>query len=304
MDAAKRLYWRAVPWAHPIRTLRARRNRWRTTFRPPGHFYSPIPSIPEVRARAAAIFDRDVAAIPGIDLDERGQLALLARLEPYLREQPWRSEAVPGLRFRHGNPNFSQGDALVLYALLRHGHPRRAVEVGCGHSSCVFVDTNERFLGGAMELTFIEPYPDLFLSLLAPGDREAVRLHACGLQAVPDEVFDRLGEGDVLFVDSSHVSKTGSDVNHLFFRILPRLASGVWIHLHDVHYPFEYPEAWVYEGRAWNETYLLRAFLQYNSAFQVLLWGSCIAARHREAWARAMPPAYADPGGSIWLRKR
>jgi Methyltransferase domain len=303
MDTAKRLYWGAVPWAHPIRTLRARRNRWRTTFQPPGHFYSPIPSVAEVRARAAAIFDRDVADIPGVELDEAGQLALLARLAPYVREHPWREEAVPGLRFRLDNPNFGEADPLLLHALLRHGRPRRAVEVGCGYSSCVFVDTNERFLGGAVELTFVEPYPELFLSLLAPGEREAVRLHACGLQAVPDEVFDRLEAGDVLFVDSSHVSKTGSDVNHLFFRILPRLAPGVWIHLHDVPFPFEYPEAWVYEGRAWNECYLLRAFLQYNGAFQVLLWGSFLAARHRDAWQRAMPPGV-EPGGSIWLRKR
>jgi hypothetical protein len=303
MDTAKRLYWRAVPWAHPIRTLRARRDRWRTIFRPPGHFYSPIPSLADVRARAAAIFDRDVASVPGVELDEAGQLALLAQLAPYVREHPWRKEAVPGLRFRLGNPNFGGSDPLLLYALLRHGRPRRAVEVGCGYSSCVFVDTNERFLGGAVDLTFVEPYPELFLSLLWPGERDAVRLHECGLQAVPDEVFDRLEAGDVLFVDSSHVSKTGSDVNHLFFRILPRLAPGVWIHLHDIHFPFEYPEAWVYEGRAWNECYLLRAFLQYNSAFQVLLWGSFLAARQREAWQQAMPPGVV-PGASIWLRKR
>jgi hypothetical protein len=303
LEIVRRLYWRAAPWAHPVRHLRARRDRWRT-FRPPGHFYSPIPSLAEVRERAATIFDRDVAGIPGIDLDERGQLALLAELAPYLREPPWRDEAVPGLRYRFDNPAFSASDPLVLYALLRHARPRRAVEVGCGWSSCVFLDTSERYLDGAVDLTFIEPYPELFLSLLAPGDEGRLRLLRRGLQTVPDEVFDRLESGDVLFIDSSHVSKTGSDVNHLFFRILPRLASGVWIHLHDIHYPFEYPDSWVFEGRAWNEVYLLRAFLQYNAAFPVQLWATFLASRHREAWARALPAGRTGAGSSIWLRKR
>ena len=123
------------------------------------------------------------------------------------------------------------------------------------------------------------------------------------VQDLPLEIFGQLACGDVLFIDSSHVAKTGSDVNDLFFRILPQLASGVWIHLHDVHYPFEYPEQWVYEGRSWNESYLLRAFLQYNTRFRVELFNSYLSVHHPERWEVAMPPAARTAGGSIWLRK-
>ena len=87
------------------------------------------------------------------------------------------------------------------------------------------------------------------------------RLVNVKLQDVDLKEFDKLKSGDVLFIDSTHVSKIGSDVNYLFFEILPRLHRGVYIHIHDIFYPFEYPKDWIDEGRAWNENYILRAFL-------------------------------------------
>ncbi len=110
---------------------------------------------------------------------------------------------------------------------------------------------------------------------------------------MPLSVFQSLNSGDVLFVDSTHVTKLGSDVNRIFFEILPALASGVIVHFHDIFYPFEYPRAWVREGRGWNETYLLRAFLEYNEAYEVLLWAHMLGIEGR----------LAQPAGSIWLRK-
>jgi hypothetical protein len=113
------------------------------------------------------------------------------------------------------------------------------------------------------------------------------------LQDVPLSTFQLLDSGDVLFVDSTHVAKLGSDVNRILFEILPALASGVVVHFHDVFYPFEYPKNWVREGRGWNETYVLRAFLEYNEAFEILLWGHMLRTLGH----------YAGTGGSIWLRK-
>jgi predicted transcriptional regulator len=108
---------------------------------------------------------------------------------------------------------------------------------------------------------------------------------------------------DVLVVDSTHVLKTGSDVNTILFEILPALASGVYIHFHDVFYPFEYPREWAYQERAWNEVYALRAFLQYNDAFEIVYFNHFFALFHAERLRVAMPLCATTPGSGLWLRK-
>lgn len=103
-------------------------------------------------------------------------------------------------------------------------------------------------------------------------------------------------------LEGNHVSKTGSDVNHLLFSVLPRLRPGVLIYFHDIFFPFEYPEAWVYEGRAWNECYLLRAFLQYNAQFRIELFTSYLANFHLDEFRRfGLTPK--QTGASLWLRR-
>ena len=113
----------------------------------------------------------------------------------------------------------------------------------------------------------------------------------------------RSNANDLLFIDSTHVAKTGSDVNTIFFDILPSLAAGVCVHFHDIYYPFEYPKEWVRQGRAWNEAYMLRAFLQYNPTFRICFFNSYIAAFHRHLLKESMYPYALQPGSSLWLRK-
>ncbi len=108
---------------------------------------------------------------------------------------------------------------------------------------------------------------------------------------------------DILFIDSSHVSKTGSDVNHLLFKILPLLNDGVMIHFHDIFFPFEYPQWWAFEGRAWNEAYLLHAFLAHNRAYQIEFFNTYVIDRYRERIAAEFPLFLKNEGGSLWLRK-
>jgi hypothetical protein len=278
---------------------------------PPGHFYSPIPSETEVRDREEAIFNASSPKVAGIDLNERLQLQLLERLRPYYREQPFPRTKADGSRYFFENPAFSYFDAIILYCMIRCLKPRRVVEIGSGYSSCVLLDTNERFFSNSIDCTFIEPYPDLLLSLLKDGDRSRLTLIPQKLQDVDLGVFTNLQPNDILFIDSSHVSKTGSDVNHAFFEILPRLVPGVYVHVHDIFYPFEYPKPWVYQGRAWNESYLLRAFLQYNDAFAIQLFNSFLERFHRDVIARDMPLClqYSEQSmmptsaQSIWLKK-
>lgn len=170
--------------------------------------------------------------------------------------------------------------------MMRRARPARVIEVGSGFSSLAMLDTNERFFDGAVELTFIEPNAERLLSQLRPGDERRAEIITSPVQEVDLSGFERLSAGDILFIDSSHVAKVGSDVNHLVFSVLPRLAPGVLVHFHDVPYPFEYPEDWIHYGFAWNEAYLLRALLQFNSAFRIVLWNSYVAATTQSSCAR------------------
>jgi hypothetical protein len=188
--------------------------------------------------------------------------------------------------------------------MIRHLRPRRIIEIGSGHSSCVTLDTNERFFGDSIATTFIEPYPELLLSLVTPRDRERIKLIPMRLQDVPLSEFEALESGDILFVDSTHVSKVGSDVNRLFFDVLPALRAGVHVHIHDVFYPFEYPKEWIYGGRSWSELYLLRAFLQYNEPFRIVLMNTFLEHFHEAFFRERMPLCLENLGGSIWLRKQ
>lgn len=187
--------------------------------------------------------------------------------------------------------------------MLRHFRPRRIIEVGSGYSSCVILDTRERHLDGKLDVTLVEPYPELVLQLLRPADRHAIEILPIRVQDVPLDRFRQLQAGDFLFIDSTHVSKTGSDVNTLVFDVLPILNRGVHVHFHDVFYPFEYPKEWVMAGRSWNEQYLLRGFLQYNSAFSITLMNTYLQGRHPERFATQMPLCLRNTGGSIWIRR-
>ena len=270
---------------------------------PPGHFYSPYPSLSEVRHREKEIWGSVSRNIPGVDLNEDAQLALLGDLARYYPKQPWSDAKREGVRFFFDNPNYSYGEAIILFCLLLHIRPAKIIEIGCGYSSCATLDTNELYLGGSISLTCIEPYPELLKSLMTPDDLERVTILSTNLQDVPLDTFSALSSGDVLVIDSTHVAKTGSDVNFIVFEILPRLASGVYVHFHDVYFPFEYPKEWVYQNRAWNEAYLLRSFLQYNRAFEVVLFNAFLGQFHGEFWALKMPLCARNPGSSLWLRK-
>jgi hypothetical protein len=105
----------------------------------------------------------------------------------------------------------------------------------------------------------------------------------------------------VLFIDSSHVAKIGSDVNLLFLEVIPRLRPGVQLQVHDIIWPFEYARKWVYQGRAWNEAYLLRALLVGNPRLRITLWSSYLAAWHRDRVGAVLPLWLRDSGTSMWL---
>jgi hypothetical protein len=273
------------------------------TWVPPGHFYSPIPSLEDISQWEDRIFNKTLPRLPAIELAETQQLALLRRLEPFYRDMPFTPEKSPGLRYYFKNDQFSYADAVFLFCMIRYLKPERIIEIGSGFSSALILDTNQLFFDGSIQCEFIEPFPNRLLRLLPNRDVKKIRLYKKKLQEIELDMFTSLHQGDILFIDSSHVCKTGSDVNTLIFEVLPLLPSGVHIHIHDIFYPFEYPKPWVLQGRAWNEAYIIRAFLEYNTVFRIELFVNFLQTFHQELIKDKFPLGLNNQGGSVWLEK-
>jgi predicted O-methyltransferase YrrM len=273
---------------------------------PLDHFYSPVPDNRALAREPARSRVWPAVPRPTLGIDWRGdeQVALV-------RDQLATQEPIDLPSLPTGNPHdyhtanemFSRLDAWMLQGVLRHFRPRRMVEVGCGWSSLLTARVNREYLDRQLHFTCIEPYPPEFLTGGVDGISELV---VAPVQEAPLDKFLSLSDGDVLFIDSSHTVKTGGDVPYLFEEILPRLARGVVIHVHDIALPRDYPEEWVLAGRAWNEQYLVHAFLAFNSAFRILLGVSWLNVNRADALAEVLPDypqAYGDSGASLWMQR-
>lgn len=267
---------------------------------PPGHFHSPIPDLDEVQRDAATIFGREDRMLPGIDRRDEHQWAVLGELARCAADAQFARHAEPGRRYYWDNRVFEYADAFVLYAMLRRLRPKRWIEIGSGFSSAVLLDALDRHPELATRPLFVDPDPTRVNKLLSDADRRRCEYLQQRVQDVPLERFLELEAGDVLFVDSSHVSKIGSDVNWLFFEVVPRLPRGVYLHVHDIPPDFEYPRAWVDAGWAWNEAYLLRALLMFNTAFRIEIHPAYLAACDPAACMRLLPEC-PGIGTSLWL---
>jgi Methyltransferase domain len=262
----------------------------------PSHYYWPLNDVAFLREHPEVWTG---AALPaGVDWDIDAQLRVLEGIAAYahelddVRDGP---AATPG-EYVWGTP-FPKGDAYSYYGLVRQLRPRRVIEVGAGWSSLVLrraLEANR----SSCEVTLIDPAPDWpVLGTLPPDWRVAEK----PVQLVDLGWFEALEAGDVLFYDGSHCVHTGSDVNWIFFEVLPRLAEGVWIHIHDIAWPWDYHPEWVLdEGLSWNEQYLLQAFLMNNDAYRVRLSVSMVGMLRRREIRAFLPPMV---GGSVWIEK-
>ena len=280
-------------------------------FAPPGHFYSPLPDYDEINSSAQTLFDRSAVSIPGVDLNENHQLELCERFAAFHKEIPFGDEPSDQNRYHFNNPYFSYGDAVALYSMMRSFRPERIIEVGSGFSSAAMLDTDEHFFDRNTSFTFIEPFPERLDELLTNQDKQKKQVLDKPVQQVPLSVFEQLEKNDILFIDSSHVMKAGSDLSFLMFSVLPVLKPGVVIHFHDVMWPFEYPRKWFNNGRAWNEAYMLRTFLMHNTAYEMLFFNSWLAEHHRPMLKRNLPLMLRHPNSkitysnsSLWIRKK
>lgn len=243
--------------------------------------------------RAAGWAESTGSEVPGINMAADRQLALHAEIAKFL------DEPLPGPRYSPANSQYGPADGAVYRAMLNHLHPARVIEVGSGFSTAIALDEIGR---GLLEtsVTCIEPFPQRLFGLLSGSDHERLTVHQRPVQDIPLDLYSALSAGDILFIDSTHVVKAGSDVNWLFLHVLPRLAPGVAVHVHDIFWPFEYPRKWLTEHRDWTEDYLLRAFLIGNTGWEIMLFSSWLWRCHPELVPASL--AGQEPG-SIWLRR-
>jgi hypothetical protein len=260
-------------------------DRWGYHIRPI-HYYEPIP---DFRAITLEQITRR-REFPALDFRWDEQLALLNELTAYHDE-------LSALEFDFDNGFFSGFDAAVYYSLIRHLKPQRIIEIGGGYSTQLAA----KALRGNGRLICIEPYPERL-----NGVGPSVELIQKRVEEIDVEFFSCLEAGDILFIDSSHAVKFGGDVCYEFLQLLPRLAPGVWIHVHDIFFPHDYPAEWLIERRtAFNEQYLLEAFLSFNEKFQVALANYWFRLDYsNEAgrlWAKALSTDYG--ASSLWMKR-
>lgn len=266
-------------------------------------FYSPLPQIDNLPRR---LWDGP-HDLPGVDLRlEQAQALLAGELRGPIGEfHPPREPTPDGPTgsFYLANGAYESVDAEVLYGLLRQTKPRQVLELGSGASSHVIDLARRRNAldGTAFEHEVIDPFP--FGNPMGPV--EGLRVRRERAEDLDPSVVEPLAPGDVLFIDTTHTVKTGGDVAHIFLDLLPRVAFGVLVHVHDIFLPYEYPRDWVMEARrAWAEQYMLQAFLAFNPTWEIVFPAHAVA-RAAPQLVRQVIPSFEDDTrpGAFWMRR-
>jgi hypothetical protein len=264
------------------------------------HYYEPFISVKHLH--------RDLSQereLPGIDLNESGQLAFMQRL-CYREElihlmQPNSVEA--GVRFAYGNQAFESGDAEYWYSLIRAVKPKHIIEIGGGNSTLLGIEAikknRESEPGYKCRHVCVEPYENPWLE---QAGLEVVRSR---VELLPLNFFSQLRSNDILFIDSSHVIRAQGDVLFEILQVLPQLPSKVIVHFHDIFTPRDYPEEWITKlVRLWNEQYLLEAFLTENKQWRVLGALNYLHHRHYSELLQVCPFLVEDrEPGSFYIQK-
>ena len=252
----------------------------------------------------------------GVDTNDRCALDILNNVFPkYLgefRDQFPLERSEDPTSFYLLNGAFMAIDAQAYYCFIRQFQPKRIVEIGSGRSTQVAAVAclrNAAENGRAPALTAIEPYPPPHLKEETPG---MSRLIVDKVQNVDLEVFTSLESEDILFIDSTHALRAGGDVQYEYCEIIPRLAPGVLVHIHDISLPKAYPRIYFEKSRYyWNEQYVLQAFLAFNSKFEVIWPGNYMMLKYPEKVCGLFPEYYAmrklfpqSEPSSFWIRAK
>jgi predicted O-methyltransferase YrrM len=249
----------------------------------PAHYSSPVPDFSDLR-RNLARWNREWT-LPGIDFNLPDQRKILGELKPYTFELT-NLPSYKDLVSQRLGLGYGEVETHLLYCMIRLKKPRKIVEVGSGIStyiSLLAAEKNKESLGRETQLVCIEPNPQR--GLISLRDKYAMTILQQEVQDVPVSFFHKLEAGDVLFIDSSHVVRLDGDVIYLYLEVLPVLAPGVLIHIHDIAFPYLMPdpERWVFGSKQfWTEAAFVAALLQDNKRFSILLCTSYFHFRYPE----------------------
>ncbi len=264
------------------------------------HYYEPIVLPNQIREDLTT-----ERRLPGIDMNLTGQLDLLRSFD-YVEELR-EIEDLPSSPFTYSfkQPSFGPGDAELLFSMIRKFRPSRIIEVGCGESTKMIQLAIRNNVADDTSYTCehicVEPYE---MPWLESQNLTVVRKP---VEQLGSDFFHKLGENDILFIDSSHVIRPQGDVLFLYLKVLPELRPGVLVHSHDILTPRDYFPHWVIDQRLlWNEQYLLEAFLSFNPSFQVICALNWLWHNYRNETDRAFPvlaKVRDDDPGSFWIRR-
>ena len=232
----------------------------------PEHFYSGVPNIHDLARRVDWRGPRTMYGIACCDVGAQLQLLdeWIAPFHEHLASRSVHEAAIVG---GGGDGGYGEIEAEVLFAFVARCKPRRIVQIGCGVSTATALMAAEK-AGYRPEIICVEPYPSAYLREAEKAG--AIRLIARPAQQVDFETLADLGDGDLLFVDSTHAVKVGSEVNYIIHEVLPRLRNGTWVHFHDIYFPYDYTRD-ILDGDLFfaQESSLLYAFLTGNPRFRV-----------------------------------
>jgi len=264
----------------------------------PNNYLSPLPDLRLIQDAWQHNY-----SLAGLQMNDDAQLKLVTDVfTQYLPEFIFPAEPTQNpADFHTGNRLFIPTDAQAAYCLVRSIRPKRMIEIGSGYSTRLLAAAarrNSEEDGVKCEFTAVDPSPQANLEPLQAW----VRHYPERIETLPDDMFLSLEAGDILFIDSSHVARIGSDVTYLMLNVLPRLKPGVYVHVHDIFLPFEYLEEIVKDFKLFlNEQYLFHAFLAFNDGYDVIWAGHYMGQRHSEFVKNHLG---VTEGRSFWIRRR
>lgn len=243
--------------------------------------------------------------IPGLNLNLEVQKEFLKNLNFDQELLAFPDTTVSELQYAYNKGPFGPGDAEIFYGMIRYLKPERIIEIGAGNSTLIAqaaINANRKEdQSYSCNHICVEPYENEWLEKLGI---EIIRQR---VEELPISIFEQLEARDILFVDSSHVVKPQGDVMFEIFDIYGSINSGVYVHVHDIFTPRDYPHEWVVERRnLWHEQYLLEAFLSFNSEFEIVCSLNWLAKNHTGLLSRACPVLTGRPTcspGSFWFRR-
>lgn len=261
----------------------------------PSNYYSEIPTIADI--------ERTFSVEPELycaDLFDAKKLAqFMQELMPFASEfdPPQRGHESGEAIYGWDCGMYSYSDAMSYYSIIRHVHPKKIIEIGSGFSSLIAVEALKK--NGSGSLTCIEPYPRDFLK-----SNSAIDLVQKTAQEITAQfINDTLDDGDILFIDSTHTVKHGSDCLHLYLKLLPAIKKNIFVHVHDIYLPQGFPLSYLRDKQIyWTEQYLLGAYLTDNPKITIVFSSSFNFLHNKDLLLKMMYGRYPPGGAALWFK--